>query len=133
MKAHTTTHDDAGPGARTPEHLMALFSKYVHAGDLDSLIALYEPDAVFKPGPDAPVLTGRDAIRSALAQMLALKPTMNVKVAERLTVGDLALVINEWSMTDTAPDGSPVKQGGRSADVLRRQPDGRWLVLIDHP
>jgi ketosteroid isomerase-like protein len=42
-------------------------------------------------------------------------------------------VINEWTMTGTAPDGSEVRQGGLSDDVVRRQPNGTWLVLIDHP
>ena len=36
-------------------------------------------------------------------------------------------------MTGIAPDGSLVQDGGYSADVFRRQSDGRWLILIDHP
>lgn len=129
----TSTDDGTATGARTPEHLMELFVKFVHERDLDRLIALYEPAAVFAPGPGAPVFTGREAIRGALAEMLALKPRMSVAVAQTLTVGDIALVTNEWTMEGIAPDGSPVKNGGKSADVVRRQPDGRWLVLIDHP
>jgi ketosteroid isomerase-like protein len=31
------------------------------------------------------------------------------------------------------PRGESVVLGGESTDVLRRQPDGRWLIAIDDP
>ncbi len=130
-----TTNTDTGTAARglsTPTETMSSFVEHVHGGDLDSLIKLYEPDAVFRPS-SGEVLTGTDEIRAGLAQLLALNPTMNVEVSQVLSSGDTALVVNHWSMTGTAPDGTEVTDGGRSADVLRRRPDGRWLVLIDHP
>jgi ketosteroid isomerase-like protein len=36
-------------------------------------------------------------------------------------------------MAGTAPDGSAVTASGLSVAVLRRQPEGRWLMVIDHP
>jgi len=33
----------------------------------------------------------------------------------------------------TGPDGRPITVQGTSADVLRKQADGRWLLVIDHP
>ena len=53
--------------------------------------------------------------------------------AQVLVAGDVALVVNDWVLTGAAPDGSAVRQTGRSADVVRKQPDGRWLVVIDKP
>jgi len=53
--------------------------------------------------------------------------------AERVGGGDIGLVSNSWEMTGTAPDGSEATDAGLSADVVRRQPDGSWLVLIDQP
>jgi ketosteroid isomerase-like protein len=47
--------------------------------------------------------------------------------------GDVALVVNRWSLRGTEPDGAPVEMRGSSADVLRRQADGTWLVLVDDP
>lgn len=116
----------------TPEALMRSFTDRVHAGDLDGLVALYEPAAVFEPQPGV-VVEGRDAIRQALAELLALRPTMVAETVQVLRADDVALVINEWTMTGTAPDGTEVRQGGRSADVVRRQPGGAWLVLVDKP
>jgi ketosteroid isomerase-like protein len=50
-----------------------------------------------------------------------------------MRVGDLALLQGEWAFVGTAPDGSPVELAGRSAEVVRRQPDGSWRYVIDHP
>jgi uncharacterized protein (TIGR02246 family) len=111
---------------------MQSFAACVHRGDLDRLVALYEPEAVFEPQPGI-VVEGRDAIGDALAGMLALRPRMEVTPVQVLRTDDIALVVNDWTMTGTAPDGSTVHQGGRSADVLRRQADGTWLVLVDKP
>ena len=116
----------------TPEALMRSFTDRVHAGDLDGLVSLYEPAAVFEPQPGV-VVEGRPAIRQALAELLALRPRMVAETVQVLRADDVALVINEWTMTGTAPDGSEVRQGGRSADVVRRQPSGAWLVLVDKP
>jgi ketosteroid isomerase-like protein len=58
---------------------------------------------------------------------------MVVQPQQVLEAGDVALVVNDWTMAGTAPDGTPVVRDGRSADVLRRQPDGSWKVLIDRP
>ena len=46
----------------TPEALMRAFTDRMHAGDIDGLVALYEPSAVFEPQPGV-VVRGRDAIR----------------------------------------------------------------------
>lgn len=111
---------------------MAQFSEYMNAGDLDNLLGLYEPDAVFMPEPGA-VLRGHDAIRGALAQLLALRPRMQTEVEHALESGDIALVQVRWQLHGTAPDGSAIDQGGLSADVLRRHADGCYRVVIDRP
>ena len=115
-----------------PHALMSAFSDRFNAHDLDGLVALYEPEAAFAPRPGVTV-TGHDAIRAALAEFLALRPTISAVVAEVLSGGDVALVLNDWDLTGTAADGTELRQQGRSSDVVRRQPDGRWLVVVDKP
>jgi uncharacterized protein (TIGR02246 family) len=123
---------DAMIDTSSPEALMQAFTDRVHAGDLDGLVALYEPSAVFEPRPGV-VIRGRDAIGQALAELLALWPRMVANTVQVLQANDVALVVNEWNLTGTAPDRSEVRRGGRSADVVRRQRDGSWLVLVDKP
>jgi uncharacterized protein (TIGR02246 family) len=130
MIDNTPVHPSAD--TTTPEGLMRTFTACMGRGDLDGLVELYALDAVFEPEPGV-VVVGRPAIRDALAELLALRPTMHATTAQVLQGGDVALVVNDWSMRATAPDGTPVERAGHSADVVRRQPDGRWLVVVDKP
>jgi uncharacterized protein (TIGR02246 family) len=127
---HDSNHRGQGP--RTPADLIACFGQYLRDGALDRLLELYEQEAVFAPEPGV-VHTGRVAVRAALAGMLELSPAMTANVIEVQQAGDIALVIVDWKLRGTAPDGTPIEKQGRSADVLRRQSDGTWRVLIDHP
>jgi ketosteroid isomerase-like protein len=38
-----------------------------------------------------------------------------------------------WVMIGQAPDGTEVSQQGLSVAVLRKQADGRWLMVLDNP
>jgi uncharacterized protein (TIGR02246 family) len=120
--------DQTTTAAAVPDALAARLA----AGDLDGALALYEPGATFAPQPGAQV-TGRDAIRDALTQFIALRPSLTGEVEKVLEAGDVALVTNRWTLRGTAPDGAPLEMGGVSADVMRRQPDGTWRILVDDP
>lgn len=119
--------------ADTPSQLMTLFAERASGGDADGLLALYEPGAVFEPQFGV-VLRGVDEIRPALTELAALRPRIDyVGEPDVVIVDDIAVVSNTWAMTAQLPDGSVHREGGVSADVLRRQHDGSWLVLIDQP
>jgi len=45
----------------------------------------------------------------------------------------LALLITEWSINGTKPDGTTINLTGRGTIVFRRQPDDSWLMLIENP
>jgi uncharacterized protein (TIGR02246 family) len=116
----------------TPAGTVEHFSELLGAGRLDALLDLYEDGATFVPAPGR-VVSGRASIREELEQLVAMGPQMSGSVERVLQAGDTALVAYRWQMLATAPDGTPVRQGGVSADVLRRRPDGSWGVLIDDP
>jgi ketosteroid isomerase-like protein len=108
--------------ALRPEDLTRLFVERSNAGDADGVAALYEPDAVmaYPPGQQT---VGRDAIRALWAEILANAPKFEAEEPlPTLISGDLAL-------TSTPPkDGA-----GARAQVVRRQPDGSWLRVLDQP
>jgi ketosteroid isomerase-like protein len=79
------------------------------------------------------VVVGTEAIREALRAFLAAKPTIAMKIKILAQTGDMALMACQWEMTGTGPGGAPLKIGGQSAEVARRQPDGTWLFVIDNP
>ena len=119
--------------AREPEEAHRLWTERFQAGDLEGLLALYEPTATLmhQPGQAA---SGIAAIREALGAFLGLKPTFEmVETRPAIRAGDLALLHSSWTLSGTGPDGSPLQLSGTTADVVRRQADGTWLVAIDNP
>ncbi len=118
--------------ARTPEEVPRLWAETFVAGDLDSLVALYEADATLVAQPGE-VLTGTEAIREALSAFLATRPTFNLEVRKVLQTGDIALSFADWTLRGTGPDGEPIEMAAQTSDVLRRQPDGTWRLVIDNP
>jgi uncharacterized protein (TIGR02246 family) len=118
--------------AESPARVIELFTEALNGGDVDGALALYETDATFAAQPGEEV-KGREAIRAALDQFMALKPRMDGEITKVMTAGDVALVMNRWQLEGTQADGALVEMRGHSADVLRRTPDGGWRILIDDP
>jgi ketosteroid isomerase-like protein len=118
--------------ANTPEQIHALFEAAFNAQDIDSLMTLYEPEAAIVPQPGA-VAIGIAPVREALLAFLALNGTIRLETNFSIETGDLALMSGKWSLKGTGPDGKAITLGAVTAEVARRQPDGAWLYVIDHP
>ena len=113
------TSEPSREPARDPQDLEPFFISRQRAGDIDGMLALYEPDAVVDPG-DGQLLRGKEAIRAFFAEVAASGRKYNFgEQRPALISGDLALT----SMR--APGGSV------TTEVSRRQPDGTWLWVID--
>ena len=108
--------------ATKPEDLTRLFVERANDKDADGLSLLYEEDAVMAYPPGRQTV-GRAAIRLLWEEALPHMPTFEPEQPlPTLISGDLAL-------TSTPPkDGS-----GARAQVVRRQPDGSWLRVLDQP
>ena len=76
---------------------------------------------------------GDSAIRQALSRLVAMRPKLRLDVIKVVSTGDLAIVYNDWGMSATGPDGSPIERAGKAIEVMRRQPDGSWRDVIDDP
>jgi ketosteroid isomerase-like protein len=113
------TNDGCQEQAAEPEDLDRLFLRRANAGDVEGLVALYEPGAVLAL-PDGRQAVGTEAIRAAYQQLLARRPGFAGTVRPALRCGDLALTSAGFT-------------GGATAEVARRQPDGSWLWIIDQP
>ncbi len=117
--------------AASSEDLHKLFEQALNSGDLDALVALYAFDGflVARSGP----VRGISAIRKAIAEYVAMKPTIQLTTRRVVQAGDAALLVADWRFHGTAADGGDVATSGTSIEVARRQPDGSWCYLIDLP
>lgn len=116
---------------RTPEDCDALFERHVNAGDLDGLVALYEPDATLSAAPGETAV-GHAAIREALAPLIAARARITMHVVRVARAGDdLAMLYNDWTGSLTTPDGTVADMAGKAIEVVRRQADGTWRFAID--
>jgi ketosteroid isomerase-like protein len=123
------------PHANTPEDISRLIGEAITSGDMDAALSLYEPEATFAmpTGFGEGSVTGLAGLREALGGFLAMSPELRVNAEKTLLSGDTALVIGNWTLKGRDPEGNDVDASGRYADVVRRQPDGSWLFVIDNP
>ncbi len=116
----------------TPEEVLNSVVQGINAGDLDSLMTLYESNACFASQPGQ-LAKSPESIRQCLRNFIDSKGVLDLKVKRVLQTSDLALVTTEWSFSGTGPDGNPINMSSKSTDVLRQQSDGTWRFVIDNP
>jgi uncharacterized protein (TIGR02246 family) len=108
--------------AQKPEDLTRLFVERANDGDAAGIAALYEEDAVMAYPPGERTV-GRQAIRALWDKVLANAPHFEQETPLP------TLISEDIALTSTPPrDGA-----GARAQVVRRQPDGTWLRLLDQP
>jgi ketosteroid isomerase-like protein len=108
--------------AMEPEDVTRLVVERLNAGDAASVAALYEADAVLAYPADRPT-TGREAIRAVYQRMVDAGVKFGIE-APLPTVRFQDLALTSTRSADNT---------GVCVQVLRRQPDGSWLRIIDRP
>ena len=115
-----------------PMEIHAAFENAFNSGDLDGLVALYEKNALLVAEPSRTVI-GHGPIREAYQGFLALRAKMTLETVSAFESDGLALLYGRWSLQGKGPDGADIQMTGRNSEVVRRQPDGTWLFIIDNP
>jgi len=113
-----TDEPDRTP-ARDPQDLERFLIARQWVGDIDGMVALFEPNAVVDSG-EGQLTRGREAIRTLFAEITA--------TGRKFAAGEQrpALINGDLALTSTKlPDGSI------TTEVARRQDDGTWLWVID--
>ena len=116
----------------TPKEFLISYVKKFNAGDISSLISLYETEACFV-SQAGEVAKGIENIRQRLQSFINMNGKIDSKVNGVIHTNDIALANTEWSFNGSGPDGKSVTIIGKATDVLRQQSDGTWRILIDNP
>jgi uncharacterized protein (TIGR02246 family) len=104
------------------------------ARDLDKIAAHYSDDAVLI-APGGPAAVGKDAIRTALKEMVS-DPTMSLKFqaskVDTASSGDMGYTQGSYTLTLTDPLSKQlVNDHGSYVTVYRKQTDGSWKAVSD--
>src|SRR5262249_26221138 len=93
---------------------------------------LYDPDAHFvtKSGE---TLVGHVKTRTVLAGMIEAKTRLTGNVIKAVTAGDIAVLYTDFDGTSVEPSGATVKARFKAIEVLRRQADGNWMLIVGDP
>jgi uncharacterized protein (TIGR02246 family) len=130
------TSDDPGAAQKTAESAVrdqdAQWAKTAGANDLDGTVAYYTDDASLLP-PNAPIATGKQAIRAVWTGMLSPDVTVSWEVtkSDAARSGELAYVTGVYQITAKNAKGKPMEDRGKLVEVWKKQEDGKWKVVTD--
>jgi ketosteroid isomerase-like protein len=115
-----------------PVEFLNSYVEKFNAGNLSSLIDMYETDACFVVQPGQ-IIYGLKNLRQSLQDFIAMNCNFESQVKGVIQTSNIVLVNTIWSFRGTGPDGKPVNISGRATDLLRQQSDGSWRMVIDDP
>jgi ketosteroid isomerase-like protein len=115
-----------------PEDWPHVFEQHLNAGDLDAVMALYEPGACFV-ARSGETLVGHDEIRKVPDSLIDAKTYCRSKVIRAVTVDDIAQLYTDFEGTQVDDSGNRVAVCSKAIEVLRRHPDGSWKLIVGDP
>ena len=111
--------------------LIANWMDATKAGDLDRILELMDDEVVFL-GAGRPPMRGKASFAEASSAMeRGSRFEGSVTVEEVRVFGDWGYCWNQLAVTMTPESGTPTRLAGPAMAVLRRKPDGRWVIFRD--
>ncbi len=99
------------------------------AGDLPTVLSLMADDVVFMvPGRDP---FGKAEFAAASEGLNNVRIEGSSDIQEIQVVGDWAYLRNYLEVTMTPDGGSPVRRSGYTLTILRKKPNGKWVLARD--
>jgi ketosteroid isomerase-like protein len=114
-----------------PEGVIPSLVERFTSGNVDAMMELYAPEAVFV-AKDGRTITDRREIAAQFQRDMGLGLPLKTNVRHVFIGGDTAQIIVDWSIDGTGPNGEDIHLGGSASDIVRRGADGRWRYIIDN-
>ena len=118
-----------------PENCDRLLMEAMEKGDIETTVALYEPDAVLLT-ESGDLMKGRDAIRRHNAWFISLQTKTTIDEIKTTLSGDGSIAITRMKCISVylePKSGNQVRLLTNTLEVVRKQPDGTWRFVIDDP
>ncbi|HEY5884724.1 MAG TPA: SgcJ/EcaC family oxidoreductase [Pyrinomonadaceae bacterium] len=97
--------------------------------DLETVLSLMSDDVIFMTPGQEPF--GKEAFAANSQNMKDYKVEGVSDIKEIKVLGEWAWMHNYLKITITQPDGTTMKKSGHVLSILRKSPDGRWLLERD--
>ena len=117
---------------KTPKELLNQVTECMNNKDLDAFVSLYEPEASFID-VSGENFNGTEKIREKIKEFMDMNGKLESTVRRIIPAGNIILAYSDWTFKASGPDGTPVNLSGTAIDVLRKQLDNSWLIVIDNP
>ena len=98
-------------------------------GELAKVLSMMSDDVVFMTAGREPF--GKKEFAAQSEGMKDMKVEGVSSPVEIKVLGDWAYLRNHISLTVTPKSGQPTKRAGYTLTILKRQPDGRWVITRD--
>ncbi len=125
---HASTQDDK----QSIRNLIAVWLAATADGDLPKLLSLMAEDVVFLVPGHSP-MQGREAFAASFTTLLKRhRVEAQSEIKEIEISGSLAYCWNHLSVAVIPlQGGSPIQRAGYTLTILRKEPDGQWIVVRD--
>lgn len=104
------------------------------SGDVEALVAMHAPESVIQ-SPFGTVHEGLHGAREYYSMNVAAAPknrSVTITESKLREFGDLIIQNASWEFSAARPDDTPISVSGRSSMVVKRTPEG-FYILDYHP
>ena len=117
------------PDERAIRELVDTWMKASRAGDTETVLSLMSDNVIFMvPGREP---FGKQTFAANSRSMDGAKLEGSADIRELKVLGDWAYLRNLIEITITPPGGEAVRRSGFTLTILRKEPDGRWVLARD--
>jgi len=117
------------PDERAIRDLVDNWMKASRAGDIATVLSLMSDDAIFMvPGREP---FGKQTFAANSRSMDGVRLEGVADIRELKVVGDWAYLRNYIEIAITPPGSETVRRSGYTLTILRKEPDGKWLLARD--
>jgi len=114
------------------QEIVTAWDDAINSGDVDASLALYVDDEPRAMPPNAPLATGKSAIREVIQGMHAQgKLTVHDQFVDAQVSGDTATMYGTFKLSSVTGAGESIDDVGKWVCLCRRESDGSWKVIYN--
>ena len=118
--------------ANSPQHAVELLDHAFNHGDVDAVLGFYESSAVVVTEPGR-LARGTDELSSFVKRVMLPGASANQLRTHAIEADGVALFLSRWTFRAVSANPDATSQTLVATTVFRKQPDGKWKILIDNP